>query len=445
MKTVLTRILLVTVLFSWAFALSVPAISMNASAASVSGTWVSRISGEGYTQTYIGPYGDLVTDKFDVELELSESGGDVYGTLRAWQIDGVKEYTVAGTLSGSVFYMTAYYGWDGVNYLTPLYTLTVEGDQMYGSGSYLNVGVTITGTFDLEKDSLFGISGLAPVVSGGAIAISIVAIVIAATPPKPTAPKGFQPQIRKVSSPSPRYEPSQQWTTEAPSQPLSGDGTISVGGVGITQGLPARPMTDAEARAAKGIVKPQRANAIGISVVAMVMAVMVNFVEEEIAILMPLFFCFVGLGLAVQARRSSGTVAKFLAEGTVADFRATPVWMKARGWQYGALSIPRGSKLDKMLEDGVPASLAIAPASKHVLSVNGVPLKKAVAFTATPGFREASSSHAFRPAPRHETAATDDDLPPPPDDLDTGACPECGKGVSDSAKFCDRCGHRLTQ
>ncbi len=443
MKTVLTRVLLVSVLVSWAVALSVPAISMNASAASVSGTWVSRISGEGYTQTYIGPYGDLVTDKFDVELELSESGGDVFGTLRAWQIDGVKEYTVTGTLSGSVFYMTAYYGWDGVNYLTPLYTLTVEGDQMYGSGSYLNVGVTITGTFDLEKESLLGIGGLAPVVSGGAIAVSIVAIVIAATPPKPAAPKGFQPQIRKVSSPSPRYEPSQQWTTEVPSQPMSGDGTVPVGGVGITQGLPVRPMTDAEARAAKGIAKPHRANAIGISVVAMAMAVMVNFVEEEIAIVMPLFFCFVALGLAIQARRSSGVVAESLAKGTVADLRSTPVWRKARGWEFGAVSIPRGSELDKRLSDGVPASVTVLSDAKYVLSADGVPLKKPVAFVAAPGFMSVSASEAGTPAPTRAVAMADDDLPPPPEDAGPSACPQCGKSASDVAKFCDSCGYRL--
>ena len=226
---------------------------------------------------------------------------------------------------------------------------------------------------------------------------------------------------------------------------MSGDGTVPVGGVGITQGLPVRPMTDAEMRSVKGISRPQRANAIGISVVAMVMAVMVNFVEDEIAILMPLFFCFVGLGLAVQARRSSGAVAESLADGTVADVRATPVWMKTRGWQFGALSIPRGSRLDKMLSDGVPASLTIAPPSKHVLSANGVTLKKPVTFVTAPGFEGTLSSHAPASASQRVATTMDDDLPPPPDDLDPSSCPQCGKSVSPGARFCDSCGHRLTQ
>ncbi len=441
MKTGRLTVLMVAFLFVGTMAFPAMALSMNASAASIAGTWVSREAGRGYTQTYIGPYGDLVTEYFDIELTLSGSGSDYSGTLIATGYGDTQSYLVDGTFDGTTFLMTAYYGWDGVNYLTPVYTLVVTGDEMYGSSSYVNVGVTIHGTFDLKKEGLFGVGGLAPIASSVAITISIIAIVIAATPPKARpAPKGFQPNATRVPPPPSRYEPSQQWTTEMPPQPMSGDGTVPVGGVGLHTGA-TRPMTEAETRAAKAIPKPHRNNAIGMSVVAMVMAVMVNFIEDEIALLMPLFFCFVALGLAIQARRNSGVVAESLVKGTVADLRGTPEWRKGRGWGFGALSIPRGSELDKRLSDGVPASVTVLPDAKHVLSADGVPLKKPVPFVASPGFESMFASQAAAPAQAMATA--DDDLPPPPEDAGPSVCPQCGKGVPAAAKFCDMCGHRL--
>ena len=230
MKPVFNRLLALSVLVSMAVALSVPAISMNASAASVSGTWGSRISGEGYTQSYIGPYGTLVVDTFDVELELSESGGEVVGTLRAWENDVVKEYTVAGTVSGSVFYMTAYYGWDGVNYLTPQYTLTIEGNRMYGTGSYLNVGVTITGTFDLEKKGGFldlglGLDFLVEYNNPITIVVIIVAMTAMAVATIPVVPKSL-----KIPPPGPSPSAVGETAWQMPGPPEAGR---PVGGVGL--------------------------------------------------------------------------------------------------------------------------------------------------------------------------------------------------------------------
>ena len=232
MNTVRARVLALSILLMGAMILSMSVASANASAASVSGTWGSRIPGEGYTQTHIGPLGNVVTDKFDVELQLSGSEGEIYGTLKSWNQYGTQEYSVTGTVSGSTFYMTAYFGWDGVNYLTPTYALAIDGDTMFGSGSYVNVGVTITGTFDLEKEGLFAVGGITPVVSAVSITIAIVAIVVAASPAK-VSPKGYPPQATKHAPQTPGYEPSRQWTTEMPHQPVSGDGAVPVGGVGV--------------------------------------------------------------------------------------------------------------------------------------------------------------------------------------------------------------------
>jgi hypothetical protein len=215
--------------------LSTVSLSGNVSAAGVAGTWTSRISGEGYTQTYMGPGGGMITDKFDVKLVLSGSDDSITGTVTA---DG-KTYPVEGYFDGTTFHMTAHYGWDGAGYMNPVYTLAVEGDQMYGSGSYLNVGVTITGYFDLEKGGLFfNPSGITPVVSAGAIAISIAAIVIASTTPK-VSKSGFTPQAGTVQPYQPSYEPSKQWTTEQPIQPISADGATYLGGAGLQ--LPTPP------------------------------------------------------------------------------------------------------------------------------------------------------------------------------------------------------------
>ena len=218
-----------------AMVLSLSALSTNASAASVDGSWTSRISGEGYTQTFPDPYGTIITRSYDAELSLSSSGSSVTGTLTV----NSDTFDVWGTFDGYTFMMTLQWGWDGVSYCEATYALTVDGDLMYGSGSYLNVGVTINGYFDLQKGGLFAVGGITPVVSGVTIAISIVAIVIAVMPAAGVPAAGFKPpQPTHVPSPPSRYEPSQQWTTDVPDQPMSGDGTVSVGGAGLQYATP---------------------------------------------------------------------------------------------------------------------------------------------------------------------------------------------------------------
>jgi hypothetical protein len=187
----------------------------------------------------MGPTGGTITEHYDIELVLSGSGSVYTGTVTAsGGSQGTKTYNVEGTFDGTTFMMTAHYGWDGVSYLTPVYAITVEGSEMYGSATYLNVGVPIHGTFDLKKGGMLAVGGITPAVSGLVIGISIVAIVVASSSPR--VPKaGFKPQTGAAPAYQPSYQPSQQRTTETPPQPMSGDGTVPLGGAGLQYGTPA--------------------------------------------------------------------------------------------------------------------------------------------------------------------------------------------------------------
>ena len=443
MNTTKLRVLIIAILVTGTVALSALALSTNASAASIAGTWVSRESGKGYTQSYLGPYGDMVTEYFDIELVLSGSGSTFSGTLTSTGYGYTQSYPVEGTFDGTTFLMTAYYGWDGVNYVTPEYTLTVSGSEMYGSASYLNVGVTIYGTFDLRKEGLFGINGIAPIASGATIAISIIAIVVAASPPRPSVPKGFRPEMKKVVSPSSRYEPSNQWTTEVPSGPVSGDGTVPAGGIGLTWGVAIRPMSEAERTVVRAIPKSQRNNAIGMAVVAMVMAVMVLFIEEEIAAIMPIFFGFIGLATALGARKSAGLAGKALGTGTVTDVAVSPRWPRTGNCDLGGFSVSRSGQMKKMLVEGVPATVSVLPEAKRMISVNGVPLKAPVTIIAPAEFEVSLAAKAAAQSRKEAKATEDEMLPPPPDDWQPGRCPNCGKDMDKQTRFCQNCGYEI--
>jgi len=223
---------------------------------------------------------------------------------------------------------------------------------------------------------------------------------------------------------------------------------MSVQGHYAPQGLSAvvRPMTEAEREAAKAIPRPLRNNAIGISLVSMMMAVMVNFVDEAFAVIMPLFFCFVGLGLALQARRSSGAVAQALAKGTVTDVRGAPRWKGAAGgWDFGRFSIPKDSQIKGSIVDGVPALVTVIPETKRLVSVNGVTLKKPIELRGPAGFERTLVAPATMQPPQQVAMAAGQDLPPPPDDWRQGSCPKCGQNTSGDFQFCPRCGFKLRQ
>lgn len=219
------------------FAFSTVMLSTEASAAGLSGTWSSRIPGQGYTQSYLYFGGSTITESFDTDLDLSVSGSSVTGTWTVYQDSGPTTVEVDGTFDGYTFWMTAYLGWDGVSYMEGVYTLTVEGDQMTGTGSYLNVGVTIHGTFDLVKGSGFsiGLAEYSEVIAGGSLAAGVIGLVALVLPaPKP----GFRPVSGQVvygpSAPAPSVVG--ETNPYAPTGPP--EAGQPQGGIGITYGSP---------------------------------------------------------------------------------------------------------------------------------------------------------------------------------------------------------------
>jgi hypothetical protein len=175
----------------------------------------------------------------------------------------------------------------------------------------------------------------------------------------------------------------------------------------------------------------------------MAMAIMVNFVEDQVAIIMPLFFSFVGLGLGLQARKSSGAVALAVAKGTVTDVRGTPRYKGSSGWEFGTLAITKSRQLEGALVDGVPATVTIAAGMKSLLSVNGVTMRKPVPVRVPAGFENTLAVTAPAQQPGWAPMAADDEVPPPPDGYVPRACPQCGQAISGDVMFCERCGARL--
>ena len=439
MKTFWARVLVLSMVVMGATVLSISAASENASAASVDGSWTSRISGEGYTQTYLGPYGGTITNSYDADLDLSSSGSDVSGTLTV----NSDTFDVWGTFDGSTFMMTLQWGWDGVSYCQATYALTVDGDLMFGSGSYLNVGVTINGYFDLQQGGLFAVGGINTVVSAIGIAIAIAAIVVAVTPAKSS--KGARPGTGAAPY-AQQPVPSQQWTTGTnPQPPFPGPGT-PIGGVGLHYPNE-RPLTMPERESLKRITRSPRVNAVGLAIMSMAMAVMINFVAEPVALIMPLFFGAMSLGVAFQARGVSSSVARALERGTAAEWRHVPS-LKSGIWDFGAFYFNRAGQAKGLVAEGVPATVTLVPEAKRVLAVNGTVLSKPMELRGAPGFPQ-NLMVAQVPAPvqppawQAPVAPAAEDLPPPPEGWSGTSCPKCGRAVSAEHMFCRGCGFRL--
>jgi hypothetical protein len=99
-----------------------------------------------------------------------------------------------------------------------------------------------------------------------------------------------------------------------------------------------------------------------------------------------------------------------------------------------------------MLADGVPASFTVMPETKHLLAVNGMPLRRPVLLMSAPG---ALMPYAAPPvfqqapmaAPMPASMPADQELPPPPDGW-TGQqfCAKCGQKNQTNARFCEKCG-----
>jgi hypothetical protein len=216
-----------------------------------------------------------------------------------------------------------------------------------------------------------------------------------------------------------------------------------------------RPMTESERKAAVDSLKPLRNNARGMAGVSILMAVMINFVSNPVAWLMPLLFGGVALGMAVQVRKGAGNVSKALANGTVTEIRTVPTRANARtGWQIGIYSAGNTRSLNGILTDGVPASFTLIPETKCLLAVNGMPLRRPLQLMSAPGavmpyaappvYQQAPTVAAPMPSAMPAPMPVNQDLPPPPDGW-TGQlfCPKCGLKSRADAMFCEKCGFRL--
>lgn len=174
-------------------------LSLPANAESVSGTWTSRIAGEGYVDA-TAP----ATFHDDATLKVTQSGSSVSGTLSltcrkvdehmsGWNTQSAVGKTtisnVGGSVSGNVYTMTVYA--DGRTYSFPL---TISGGTLKGSGSYVDAaGVTNTWRFDLvggsaggfttgDPDIDFAFNTGRPVVSAVAFVSGLVSLIVSFQP-----------------------------------------------------------------------------------------------------------------------------------------------------------------------------------------------------------------------------------------------------------------------
>lgn len=233
----MARVLALSILVMGTLVLSTALLAKNASADSVSGAWVSSVSGEGYVQQDV-----IYRWHYDVELKLTQSGSYVYGTIKMtimkvdlkvssyqpypYTPNQAFSYQVDGDVTGSALAMTIH--GDGQDMT---FNMQVSDGSMTGSGSYNSAGATINGVFDLKKSSgLLGfgsLSEMAPLVSASVIVISIVVLAIVSTPVKiPTVPGTEAVPSQLV------YQPGIQGQTGS-SPPGMPDGGTPVGGVGL--------------------------------------------------------------------------------------------------------------------------------------------------------------------------------------------------------------------
>lgn len=220
--------------------------------------------------------------------------------------------------------------------------------------------------------------------------------------------------------------------------------------------LSRRQMNDGERKALVGSIKPIRYNAIAMSILAIATAIMVNYAYDVIVLLVPLMFAAACIGLASQYRKSLKAASKMLSENAVPELRGVPTRKSmGRGWLLGPVTVVSSRELSKVMPEGVPATVTFFPERRVALSVNGVPLKKAVQITAPPGFGQGVGAHVppATPAAHHAPPQAkvqgppppDEDLPPPPDDWAETRCAKCGRVLPVGSSFCSSCGAKVTR
>lgn len=114
-----------------------------------------------------------------------------------------------------------------------------------------------------------------------------------------------------------------------------------------------------------------------------------------------------------------------------------------RGWELGMFYAVRSRVLNGILVEGVPASLTVLPETKHLLAVNGTPLRRPVQLMSAPGAVMPVAPSAVQQAPIAAPMPVDEELPPPPDDWVGHSCSKCGHNNPGNATFCEQCGTRI--
>lgn len=190
--------------------------------------------------TMSGAMSDLI-----VAMEVRLTHVDVYRPDKyPWPGSTTSDWVTwygEGTFDGTTLILT--FGWEEGNLgsTTPIFTLTVDGDEMSGGGDWYSGGVLMHGEFDLKREgfSLLSPTTITYISAFGAIAIAIVAIVIVSANLKvPTTPR-----ITHVPPYGPNYERSIERTTELGPPPPLPEGGTPLGGVGMSFGSPVQPTT----------------------------------------------------------------------------------------------------------------------------------------------------------------------------------------------------------
>lgn len=213
-----------------------------------------------------------------------------------------------------------------------------------------------------------------------------------------------------------------------------------------------RPITEEEKRVALSFVKPMRYNAIVMSVIGLATAIAVNFAPNPIVLGVPLLFALMAGDAAVKYKKNSEAIGRALSNGVLPEVSGPAVRSKRRSpWTIGPVAIVGKSDAMAALSEGAVATVAFIPGAKLALSVNHVPLKKAVSITTTPsdfGKDLVAAPAMFAapvamPVPQQTSISAStaiDELPPPPDDWEGKICSSCGQPNPGDAKFCGKCG-----
>jgi hypothetical protein len=212
MHTAAKRVVVILLVFAACFLVFIDLPGTGVSASDPGGTWTSRVQGQGYIMSYRGPGGGTVTNYLDVTLEVS-GGAAPTGTITLTGGGQTKRYNVDGTFTGFTFNMHIRWGWDGVTNCDGYYALAVTDTTMKGTGSYLNVGTTISGKFDLVKGA--GVNGAGAAAAAGMVIVFLVGGIVSAMP----APTPIGPSMIAPAPVTPSYIAPTMVTSAMPSEP----------------------------------------------------------------------------------------------------------------------------------------------------------------------------------------------------------------------------------